>query len=303
MFASPGPAAGCDDECFEPGELDSSISKIKELKADINLLNLVNGLNLTKAQIRSILREARLVEKDLCAVKQAAVDESKAMEEEYKLLKSVQRSLNDNKDVSSSLRSRHAVMMERRRSNTVWKLRPQALKRVQESAGRVTEALTPAQQEIISTYKPCLIPPKNLKDPVRVGQAKSTGAMEKFLDWVRALPDPVYANQMDEIIENVIIRVEKHVGVMKEEDRWDYSDRLKDVSERARNMNDVDFELSKPGLAAELDPGDRSELLKECLAEMGVKKYQLEGKVTQFLLVPRIIKILEKRLKQMDEAS
>ncbi len=43
--------------------------------------------------------------------------------------------------------------------------------------------LRPGQLEVLKTYKACLIPPKNLKDPVRVGQAAgSSTQMAKWLD-------------------------------------------------------------------------------------------------------------------------
>lgn len=291
--------ANAEDACPSCEDVDACLAEIHELEADINLLNLINGLHLTQDQIKAILKAARRVEKDLAPLAKGPCDEPKDLKEELKILKAVRDSLVKGKKAPTTLKARYDVLEERRHKRCVGKLGPKVQEKVQESVERVQAALTPAQKDILSTYKPCLIPPKNLKDPVRVGQAKDTGPMQRYLDEVRGLPDDIYENYIDKIAANVVQESERHVGAMKEEERKRFLERVVDISNRVRKMSDVEFALEKDALAEELAPEDQAEVLRAKLADMGVARFQMEGKITHFLLNPRIIPILEDRLVRM----
>jgi hypothetical protein len=120
--------------------------------------------------------------------------------------------------------------------------------------------------------------------------------VEQFLTYVRNLPEPVFANRLESIVEDAVKGMELHAGALEEDARIDYMDKMMDVCCRGRRMGDVEFELNKNSLAKELALADRVADLQKSLSRMGVARYQLEGKITQFLLAPRIIPILERRL-------
>jgi hypothetical protein len=285
-------------------DLDACLAEIHELEADINLLNLVNGLHLTKEQIQVILKGAKGLEKELKGWEGAKEENSRLMEEEIKMLQSLLDHLRKGRTVPNAMRTRYEEFKKRQHSGKhAWKLKPKVLERVQEAAGRVQACLTSAQQEILSTYKPCLIPPKDLKDPVRVGQAAESAHMEGFLEKVRRLPDFLYVNRLDDILAYVVNRIERHGGGMDAKERDRYIQKLKKVCHRVRDMSETAFQLEKPDLAAQLEMKDKAWALVEQLADMGVAKYQLEGRIIQFLLVPRIIPILENRLDRMENLT
>jgi hypothetical protein len=56
-------------------------------------------------------------------------------------------------------------------------------------ARKVCEILTDAQKEVISTFKPCLLPPKSQTNPVLVGQSEEKDDAVRLLRRVRELPE------------------------------------------------------------------------------------------------------------------
>ena len=285
-----------------PEDLDACIKEVRALQADINLLNLVNGLNLTKEQVAGMLKEAQGVEEYLAPLDRTAREERALRAEEAEVLRAVRDRLLKEGAVPPTLEARWRVLEQRRhRMEGKWKLRPQALERIRSAAGRVERMLSGAQLQVLCEYQACLIPPKNLKDPVRVGQARSTGPGEARLEQVRALPDEVYGRLLPTIIEKLTAAAEHHAGAMDEAERKAYRKRVLETLKAARAMDDVEFALNKSDLAARLEPEDRAEVLVDRLASMGIERYGIQGRITRFLLVPRIIPILKKRLPRMKE--
>jgi hypothetical protein len=282
-----------------PGDveaLDACLREVRDLKADITLLNLINGMHFSREQLREILTQARKLEPDLAPLLRSEDEED--LDREIDILESMCSDLKRRGEISSAKQARYRELnRKKQQKKKIWKLTPGLKEKVEKSAQGIAETLSPAQQEVLLEYKPCLIPPRNLKNPVRVGQAHDTGPMQKLLEGVRNLPEVVYVNAIDDIVAEAVQRAEHNVGVMPGEDRDAFISNMLDTIERVRNMSEVDFALNRDTLALSIAPVDRAELIKECLAEMGVPKYQVQGKVVQFLLVPRVVPILEKRLE------
>jgi hypothetical protein len=285
-------------------DLDACLAEIKELRADINLLNLINGMHFTEAQLKGILKEARRLEEDLGPAIEADRKSPQELDEELTLLKEVRDRLQRNHEVSNTLKARYDVMEQRRNiARNSWKKRPKTVERVEESARRVHDLMSPAQREILSTYKACLIPPRDLKDPVRVGQAGNTGPSLRFLEIVRNMPEPVYARSLDGIVEKAIELLEHNYGAFKGDEGIAFAARMKKIIHRSRRMSDVEFQLNKDDLAAQLEPVDQAQEIKDALGDMGVERYQIQGMIIEFLLTPRIIPIIERRLKRRKESA
>jgi len=297
-FVSSQDGAGREDK----KNLDECIYEVRELEADINILNLVNGLHLTDNQIKVILREAISLQKEIGDLHIGKKEILNQKNEELKLLKSVRDSLKKTGKVSSSMKTKlEQLAVKRIRKENAWKMNPNKVKRVEQSSERVLGKLSLAQQNVISNYKACLIPPKDLKNPVRVGQAANTSRFERFLLIMRRLPDFAFANHASEIINKSVSEAEKQSGAMDPEERSAYINKVYDQIENARGMSDVEFELNKSAMAQAIQPPDRIKEMGDNLGDMGVKKFQLSGRISQFLLTPRIIPILETRSKMQKD--
>ena len=60
---------------------------------------------------------------------------------------------------------------------------------VQSLETRLNQVLTPEQVQVVKNFTPCLNPPKDLRDPVRAGQAAAHGGLEKRLRRLRTIPE------------------------------------------------------------------------------------------------------------------
>lgn len=81
-------------------------------------------------------------------------------------------------------------------------LREDYITDLQKLEEKLSEQLTENQLCIIDDFKPCLIPPKDLRDPARVGQAQgdATGAMY-MLERLRRVPSGRYGFAKEKLIE------------------------------------------------------------------------------------------------------
>jgi hypothetical protein len=168
-------------------------------------------------------------------------------------------------------------------------------------AEAVEAILTDAQIEVLRTFKPCLVPPKDLRDPVRVGQASGSGHMVSFLERIRKLPGAAYDRNREAICDGVVAAVEIHNGKMPDEKRAAYRTRIFETMDRVRAMDEADFLFSRQELALGIEPEDRIQSIKDQLADMGLTHFEIQGQIMQYFLTPRAVPILEKRLELMKE--
>lgn len=286
-------------EVPETMTLDECDREIGELRADINLLNLYNGLNLTSKQIEIILKEARGATKTTRAMdEQTAREERKSALREKELLEDLRRHLAKNKDVPSTLRARYDnLRRERHQAQINGNAAVQNQDRIAQSAARVEALLTEAQLEVLRTYKPCLIPPRDLRDPVRVGQSGDDTRYAPVIERIRKLPDFVYEANREKIIDSIVKAAEKHNGKLDDEARKVYGETVADVLAEARAMNEAEFQFNKQELSRKIETEDRIQSIKEELAASGLAWFERQGQIARFFLTPRAIPILEKRLR------
>ncbi len=108
---------------------------------------------------------------------------------------------------------------------------------------------------------------------------------------VRQMDESLYQGRKPRLIERYIERVERHVGVFSDEERAEEKSRVADIFKRARELSDLDFEVQKSELARELkEPHE-----KAMQSRHRRRKGDLD-KLGRFLLDPKLIPILEKRL-------
>ncbi|UCD74518.1 MAG: hypothetical protein JSV91_12110 [Phycisphaerales bacterium] len=165
---------------------------------------------------------------------------------------------------------------------------------VNELEGIVSQILTPGQMEVIDIYKPCLIPPKNLKSPVRVGQAGDSSRMIHLLERARNVPQDRLADLAEQVIEGET----RHYGKLADDDRLRRKRLLVNVARRARAMNDTEFELNKEDLATLIEREDRSLTLRGEIDDI-VQYRGRAGLVARFIVNDEFMSQLKYRGQQL----
>lgn len=181
----PSPIKPLVDKEFMELEREVSI-----LRADINMLNLINGLHLSSEQVEQLTRLARAA--GSYQVERPTEIDIEAFKGLVRSLETMKRLLLNGRDIPLPMLA-HALKLAQR-ANLLSNPAPQPTG-LREVAQQVLSILTEEQKQVLADYKPCLIPPKNLKDPVRVGQAPSNSGYIKALERIRQIPSAVYARR------------------------------------------------------------------------------------------------------------
>lgn len=268
-------------------EIREIFGEVKDLSREISLLNLISGLYLSPEQMNQMLAILRKVEAIRGDYQSRAVSEAHQMEE---ILKEFREILGRDEEIDQGL------IREFRR----------AKKRGQDLREEFHGALIPYQDEmksvlnenqiaLIDGFKPCIVPPHDTRNPTRIGQDSGDTRMgERLLTRVRQMDENVYQRRKPLLIERHIGKVERHVGLFSDEERAEEESRLADIFKRARELSDLDFEAQKGDLAREL-----KEPHEKALQSRHRKRRGDLDKLGKFLLDPKLIPILEKRLTQV----
>lgn len=161
----------------------------------------------------------------------------------------------------------------------------------------VADVLNAGQRQVLGEYKACLIPPKNLKDPVRVGQASDRSQMEQWLTRARKLPPA----KLPEVVDKKMAEEAEHFGKLSGAQQQRRVALLTETVNKAAALSDVDFEISKADLASKIAPCDRPAELKSEIARLGAEQGQT-GPVARFILNPAFIEQVRLRGQQMAAA-
>lgn len=281
------------EEAFD--KVDSRTRESREsvdrLTEEITLLNLVNGLNLTKDQMTQVMALSR----EAVEVRDSTFTRHAEKVREFEsALRELREVLAAGSRISPELEKKvqtcEAALKDIRRAYFA------TLNGIE---GRLVSCLTKSQVAVIEPFNPCIIPPQDLKDPVRVGQAASeTRDIEDHLYTIRALPGNRWQPAASALFDLFLTFEETLLGKFPDDRRAAEIERLMDLAARIRALPEDEFEMEKGKLATEVikpihDFQERTEELQQDFmrASGGLNK---AGK---FLLNPRIIPILEARLK------
>ena len=160
----------------------------------------------------------------------------------------------------------------------------------------VEEVLNAGQRQVLAEYKACLLPPKNLKDPVNVGQASDNSHYERWLERARKLPRAQLTKQINETLK----REAEHLGQLSRAERQKRVTLLHRTVRQAAAMPDVEFELNKAELAETIAPPDRVQEVKDKIATLTREAGQ-PGPIAHFMLKPDFIQQLRTRGQQLAE--
>ncbi len=268
-------------------EMREIFADVNDLRREINLINLVNGLYLSAEQMNQMLAILRKVEATRGEYQTKATSQVHKMEEILKELKEI---LGRNEEIDQGLiRKFHH---SKKRGEDLKEELHSALMPYQDEMKRV---LNGNQLALIEEFKPCIVPPHDVRNPARIGQASGDTRMgERLLTRVRQMEESLYQRRKPRLIERYIERVERHVGIFSDEERAEEESRVADIFKRARELSDLDFDVQKSDLAREL-----KEPHEKALQGRHRKRRGDLDKMGRFLLDPKLIPILEKRLTQV----
>jgi hypothetical protein len=279
-----------------PPDLASRQEQIKDLFWQVSTINLLNGLRLTREQTQEVLA---LAQKAKAARTEPLVAGrglyTRAMDEALASYRAFKDEAQKGEPPTGQISNR-AVRAERRLKDALDAYYKQCGNLLRDLDAQLQRTLTPSQLEIIEGFKPCLIPPQDLRDPVRAGQAASQGPVN-MLAHLRRMPEREWQARREKVAEFHLNMVEKHhYKMLNEAERNAEKKRLLSLLDKARSMSDTDFELAKGELAASFRGEDKRETLMTELRDRQPHGAPRLSKASQFLLNEAIIDILRERL-------
>ncbi|HEY3324404.1 MAG TPA: hypothetical protein VGP72_28390 [Planctomycetota bacterium] len=120
-------------------------------------------------------------------------------------------------------------------------------------SNEIPKILSDSQMALVGQFSCCLVPPQDLKDPARVGQAAVSEQKLQLLKGVRAIPESAWGFSkkiIEKKAEDLYIAISPGIS---NADRSTEAQRAMGVLEKTRKLSDVEFELQKEALARELD--------------------------------------------------
>ncbi|MCU0722486.1 MAG: hypothetical protein MUC63_02525 [Planctomycetes bacterium] len=119
----------------------------------------------------------------------------------------------------------------------------------------VDEVLTENQKAVVADFSCCLLPPKNMGDPVRVGQAAVAGWQEEMLEKARKVGPALWPlarrTTLDKVLQGERLKNPGLTDAQAEEIRA----RVGEVLDRARGLKEMEFALGKAKLCEEMRLG------------------------------------------------
>lgn len=273
--------------CAKDLEMRDLFAGVYDLRREITHLNLINGLYLSPEQITQMLKILREVEGIRGEYQSKTVTQAEQMEE---ILNEFREILGPNEEIDQEL-----IGKFRRAKKKGEDLKEELHSTLLPYQNEMKRVLNENQLALIDDFRPCIVPPQDTRNPVRIGQASGdTRIEERLLTRVRQMDENVYQRRNPFLIGRLIERIERRVGFFSDEERAAEESRVADIFKRTRGLSDLDFEARKGDVARELmEPHEKA------LQDRHRKRRGDLGKLGKFLLDPKLIPILEKRLTQV----
>jgi len=247
---------------------------ILRLVRDVQTLNLLNSLHLSKKQMKELLPIAEKVKKEdekLQSVYQ------KKFGKACKVLEEMKSQLMKNNDLSEDLKNRFNPLNEEIRRQKV-----EYDEKVDKLVKNVSGVLNENQKVVLREYQPCLVPVKNIANPERIGQSGGGEEIQKGLEKIRKVPDSAYPAVKEVILEKAEDKIKLFIT---DKDRRDKVMRqLETAMDKARNMSEEEFEIKKQELASSVE-------FHETPTGNVEERY-----IKSFLLNPGLYDILKKKI-------
>lgn len=213
---------------------------VDEIMRDIRLLNLINGLDLSKKQTELIIQKAEEAERIREEFKNGNKDKK---EDIAQVLENLRDVLIQGKESSPALKRQVHKSKE-----MMHEIRKNYEESITELAVSIKKELYAYQLYTLDKYVPCLILPEGSA----AGAAEDSKGAERLLIRVRNIPAQGFEKRKEELVQKMIERIRRSLpkGFIIEEE--EEKERILSVLEEARNLSDVDFTLKKTELVQEL---------------------------------------------------
>jgi hypothetical protein len=253
------------------------LGEVADLRRDVQLLNLINGLDLSADQMQFILGRAREAEAIREEIKVRAQGNAAATSQ---VLSQLRETLMRGEVISSELRDEFFSV---ERGNHA--LREEWEQEMTRLALEVEGNLEGHQLYALEQYVPCVIPPKG---EARIGQAEDTHAGEALLQRIRDIPDNQFEARKARIAQRVLERVLDHLpkGQALALDQEEETEWILCLLEKVRGLDEMTFAVEKESLVEEIKS-------RYALPEVPV---DVSVKIERHLLDPRIIPLLGEKL-------
>lgn len=260
------------------GDLDEVVN----LRREVQLLNLINGLELSVEQMQFILDRAREAEAIRAGIKGRAEGNVAATSQ---VLGELRETLMGGEVISSELRDEFFSV---ERGNHA--LKEEWEQEMARLAFELEENLEGYQLYALEHYVPCVIPPKG---EARIGQAEDTHAGQALLQRIRDIPDDQFEARKQKIAERVLQRVLARLpkGRALALDQEEETEWILCFLEKVRGLDEMTFAVEKEALVEEIKSRYAS---PEVLVDISVK-------IERHLLDPRIVPLLEEKLAMRSE--
>lgn len=257
---------------------EKTAAEYQQLSRDIEALNLLNSLYLTKEQVKQlipVIREAKSLDGD------AAGEIEAYRKRGTELFREMKKELSTNIDLSDSLKDRYG------RHYHDGEVKKKAfVKRMDGLIDKAENILNRNQKIILSEYVPCHVPQTSVTHPERIGQAADNSDIIRKVSQIRFVSDDKYNELKPKIEEKVREKLETKVKDPAK--REEIFNNVMTLLEKSRSMSDEQFEIEKDGM---IDGIRLTVEQKEDRNEEHSRDY-----IRRFLLNPGVLEILEKKI-------
>lgn len=254
----------------------AQVQEKDDLARQVQLLNLLNGLELSPEQMGFVLEKARQAEEIRARYREQA---GERRQETDAVLGEIRAVLMAGQTIPEELAARyHTVAGE---NEALWERFTAEMDRL---AREVEGALEDHQRYTLEHYVPCIIPPPG---EARVGQAPTGERAQALLERVWALSEEEFAARREAIARRIFERIlERGHGRIVIVDREAELSRILGLLDRVHALSEAELLVQGPQLVEELLAPYRG----------SVPRTDLVTKIRQHLLDPEIISLLEERL-------
>jgi hypothetical protein len=251
------------------------IDNITGMQKEIQILNLINGLELSENQMNFILEKAKKTEK----IKDNFYKEISNEKTTHQILNQLKENRMENEEIPNELRKRVHYAEEKMRD-----YRLIMHESIENLANEVENMLDPNQIYQLEHYIPCLIPPPG---EINIGQSEKPSGIIQQLKRIRQIPDWLYETKKYDIVDKTVEKMKKHLPRGTEFNENAERQRILGLFDEIRAISDIDFALKNEEYANELK------------GKYFIKKIplNLSLRIERFLLDPLIIPILEEKIK------
>ncbi len=220
---------------------DPRALQVHQLHDEIALANLVNGLTLTGEQLLALAELAAEADALRAQYEQAAQPMLADMEDSFVALRGELLALEQpTEEVAGRAHRAQARFKD---------LSLEFAHDLAELEVGVRGVLDDGQIQIVSEFRPCLLPPEDLSSPLRVGQAGASGRVMERLDELRQLPPNTYARRLPRMQDEAIERMEHHHGPLDVDAEQAERERVAALFDEIRAMDDLTWEMEGEGMA------------------------------------------------------